>query len=260
MLNAKLVPLAVWDGKTGDGPGGTSSFVAFWEDKKYGVEVIPLSPPRRAAPLNRPGRDGKQYLRSYEEITVSRGQHTIKTMMFADIVGYSKIPEKQLEKFVGEVLGRVSVLVAEGPERPVLTNTWGDAVYLVFDETDEAGRFALKLRALFGQKEKPKQNLPRADDLPAELNVRIALHTGPVLLCVDPILRQMTFTGSHVSHTARIEPVVEKGEIWTSGAFAAHAAIAELKGKSLGFGFDYLGEVDFAKNYGRYPLFRLRRS
>jgi len=23
------------------------------------------------------------------------------------------------------------------------------------------------------------------------------------------------------------------------------------------FGFDYLGQIDFAKGYGRYPLFRL---
>jgi hypothetical protein len=32
---------------------------------------------------------------------------------------------------------------------------------------------------------------------------------------------------------------------------------SEGQTKRRRFGFDYLGQIDFAKGYGRYPLFRL---
>ena len=96
--------------------------------------------------------------------------------------------------------------------------------------------------------------------LPGGLNVRVGLHTGPVLLCVDPVIRQMTFTGSHVSHAARIEPVVEAGEIFATEAFVAFVEIARSNGETIPFHGDYLGQIDFAKGYGRYPLFRLREG
>jgi hypothetical protein len=94
------------------------------------------------------------------------------------------------------------------------------------------------------------------------MDLRIGLHTGPVTLCVDPVIRQITFTGSHVSHAARIEPMVREGEVWATEAFMSYATIANHARKQRGeetleFGFDYLGQIDFAKNYGRYPLFRL---
>jgi hypothetical protein len=76
------------------------------------------------------------------------------------------------------------------------------------------------------------------------------------------VIRQITFTGSHVSHAARIEPMVREGEVWATEAFMSYATIANHARKQRGeetleFGFDYLGQIDFAKQYGRYPLFRL---
>ena len=65
-------------------------------------------------------------------------------------------------------------------------------------------------------------------------------------------------SSSHVSHASRIEPVVEKGEIYATEAFVAFVEIARSNGEHVGFDCDYLGQVDFAKGYGRYPLFRLR--
>jgi hypothetical protein len=32
---------------------------------------------------------------------------------------------------------------------------------------------------------------------------------------------------------------------------------SQKRGNQRWFGFDYLGQIEFAKNYGRYPLFRL---
>jgi len=131
-------------------------------------------------------------------------------------------------------------------------NTWGDSLYLVFDYLEEAGRLALKLR------DTVSQTNWQAVQPSARVSACISLHTGPVVLSVDPVIRQMMFTGSHISHAARFEAIVQLGEIWASEAFAAHTAIAGLEKKPIGFALDFLGQIDFGKGYGRYPAYRLR--
>ncbi len=42
-LETNLVPLAVWDQKPGDGPGGTASAVAHWRNLGQDVQVIDLA-------------------------------------------------------------------------------------------------------------------------------------------------------------------------------------------------------------------------
>lgn len=243
-LDLRVVPLALWDGERSSN-GGPARFVRCWESLGYKVErvEVPSSasiiPRSAAAPATPP---------------VQGGRPTIQTMLFADVVHYSTIPEHQLANFAPRFLGLISRLIEETGDRPICSNTWGDAIYFVFDEAVQAGRFALRMC------ERIKAADWAAEGLPAGLNLRVALHTGPVLMCVDPIVRQITFTGSHVSHAARIEPKVVPGEVWASEAFAAQVAIAEKRNpdRESGIRLDYLGQVDFAKNYGRFPLFRLR--
>jgi len=189
--------------------------------------------------------------RADESVTVSRGQETIKTMLFADVLGYTKIAERELEFFPTRFLAKISTLIDYAPQRPILANTWGDAIYLVFDDVIAAGQFAIKLSELV------RNTDWAAEGFSNKLDLRISLHTGPVMLCVDPIVRQMTITGSHVSHAARIEPKVNPGEIWASESFAAHSAIESLE-RVPGYELEYLGQVELAKNYGSYSLFRLR--
>jgi class 3 adenylate cyclase len=251
LFDAELLPVSVWDGQPGDGNGGTSHFVSFWQAKGQRVEIVKLpsfGSPESAPP---PVLQTEPEECPDESITVAHGKETIKTMLFADVLGYTKIPERELEFFPTRFLASISKLLDHSPQRPILANTWGDAIFLVFDDVIAAGEFSLQLRDLVVQ-----TNWVTAG-FSTNLNLRISLHTGPVLLCVDPIVRHMTITGSHVSHAARIEPKVEPGEIWTSESFAAQSAIAALE-RVPGYELDYLGQVELAKNYGRYSLFRLR--
>src|SRR5258706_1375889 len=250
-IGSDVTPVAVWDGKRGDGLGGTSSFVHFWRSRQCPVEIIDLS---RISGISAMEAPQEQQSFAFDEVKVSQGQQAVKTLLFADVVGYSKIPEEQIEYFAPEFLGMISQLISQ-PPRPVLTNTWGAAVYLVFDDPVAAGTVALRLlRAV--------QSGTWRTYLTAKMDLRIGLHTGPGTLCVDPVIRQITFTGSHVSHAARIEPMVREGEVWATEAFMSYATIANHARKQPGeetleFGFDHLGQIDFAKQYGRYPLFRL---
>ena len=57
-------------------------------------------------------------------------QQDVKSMLFADIVGYSKLTEAVIPIFVREFLGRVSEIVSSSPHAPISVNTWGDAAML----------------------------------------------------------------------------------------------------------------------------------
>ena len=171
-------------------------------------------------------------------------------MLFADIKGYTKLSETQIPAFVHHFLGHVASTMDAMKRPPIVKNTWGDAVYCVFDHVSDAGIFALKMRDLVRVTDWRKMGLP------SDLNIRVALRAGPAYPCFAPILRNLTFMGSHVNRTARIEPVAEEGQVYASQAFAALAAADEVKA----FNCDYVGLVQLAKKYGSIPVFLVRQA
>jgi class 3 adenylate cyclase len=78
---------------------------------------------------------------------------------------------------------------------------------------------------------------------------------GPVFPAHDPILDEPSFIGSHVSRTARIEPVTPPGAIYVTEPFAA----ALVLGGREEFPCEYVGHMPAAKDYGRLRMYRLRR-
>lgn len=235
-LGLEVKPLVAWDGTPG-GPGGTGDFVLCWRSLGHEVSVIPCpAEDRLTAGINNANRKPPGPL-----------HHEVKTLLFADVVGYSRLTETQVATFVTTVLTDISRMVASSPHPPIFVNTWGDALFMVFDSADCGARFALELTARF------KQYDTTALGLPSDLSVRVALHCGPVLVGPDPVVRAIAFNGSHVSRAARIEPVVQPGAIFASEEFAA-AATMEAPGA---FHFENLGNVELAKNWGPCRLYSL---
>ena len=71
----------------------------------------------------------------------------------------------------------------------------------------------------------------------------------------DPVSGVLTFLGSHVSRTARIEPVTPPRAVYVTELFAAALELAG--GEDLAC--DYVGHMPAAKDYGRLRMYRLRR-
>ena len=89
---------------------------------------------------------------------------------------------------------------------------------MVFDDARDAAHYALELSALVNGTDWT------AHGLPANFNLRIALHCGPVYCGRDPVTQAPLFTGPHTSRAARIEPITPPGQVYASSAFAAVAA------------------------------------
>jgi class 3 adenylate cyclase/tetratricopeptide (TPR) repeat protein len=263
-------PMVLWDGEPGRGAGGTESFLAFWRDQLQQQAIVldlPAATGGRIKLASRRKEDRSERAIMHQEV---------KTMLFADIVGYSKLTEHVIPEFVETFLTRVSQLAADSKHAPLHINTWGDAIYAVFDFAHDAGAFGLELTEMIkeGEKDWLQKGLyweepPTAKEGPIKkpLNIRIALHTGPVFMHYNPVLRQLGFTGSHVSRAARIEPVTKPGEVFASEEFAALAELgAEIERRSSGEGqasgarfvCDYAGSMHLAKGYpGRYRIYRV---
>jgi class 3 adenylate cyclase len=248
-LETDVIPLAVWNGEAGDGPGGTASTVDRWRALGYKVELI----------------DPKESLRNEDsELTVStdrpslaptpEGPRTerpeIVGIMFADVKGFSKLKEEETGLFVQHFLGMVADLVAKSPHPPALKDTRGDGLYFVFPSVADAGEFALDLS------ERVKNTNWASKRLPKELSLRIGLHAGPVYRCTDPVTQLPNYIGTHIVTAARIEPITPPNCVYASQAFAALASAIQTKT----FQFDYVGQTPLAKGFGTFPMYSVRRT
>ncbi len=241
-----IVPLAIWDETPGQ-PGGTAAFCQFWKEQ-LGIEPRIITPPlaevRSAAP--------RRSYPSTQRAQTSTLHQSVKSMLFVDVVGFSSLPEASMPAFIEKFLNSISELIAASPHAPHSVNTWGDALYAVFDFVHDAGRFAVELNEMVENKKEEWM----AADL-GSLQIRTGLHAGPVFLHHDPILRRLGFSGAHVNRAARIEPVAAPGEILASEEFAALAAISP----ACGFSVEYATTASLAKNYpGMHRLYRVVRD
>ena len=53
------------------------------------------------------------------------------------------------------------------------------------------------------------------------MGLRLGVHFGPIFPVDDPVLGRRGFMGSHVSRTARLEPVTPEGSVYVTEPFAA---------------------------------------
>jgi class 3 adenylate cyclase len=88
------------------------------------------------------------------------------------------------------------------------------------------------------------------------MNLRIALHAGPVYEFDDPITSNRNYGGTQVSRAARIEPIAPPGQVYASEAFAAMSATKRTRN----FTCDYVGQTPMAKGYGTLPMYHVRRT
>ena len=248
-LETKLIPLAVWDGNPGDGPGGTADNVARWRELGWDVEIIEVG--YSHAP-------GKRVKRSRASVTNAPAERKgecpsefaieIRALMFADFEGFSRLSDTEVPRFVAHCLGLVGRLAAESPHKPMIKNTWGDGLYMVFANMRDAGGFALELCDAVAQTPWQEKGLP-------PMRLRIGLHAGPVFRCTDPVTQRCSYIGAHVSRAARIEPVTPPGQVYASQVFAALAADEGV----TEFRCDYVGQTSLAKKYGTYPTYVVLR-
>lgn len=265
-LDTELVCLALWDGKAGDGTGGTASSVKRWRAAGRRMEIIDVSeileahgvgarPVEICSPAPSPAPSAMpeacELAGPANPGDADRGfVPAVVGLLFADVSGFSRLNEEELPRFVQHFLGKVAERIGALPRPPLLTNTWGDGLYFVFQGVAEAGEFAMDLNRAIRETRWEEHGLPEG------LSLRIALHAGPAYACMDPVTRRPNYLGSQVTMAARIEPVTPPGEVYASGAFAALARSDGVDRFTCG----YVGRLPLAKGYGTIPMYVVHRK
>ena len=239
-LGAEPFMLAVIANSSPTLAGGTMESLYHWENMGLRAERIDLRSQHSGG--------HSHHHTPTEEMNPWHGKRLVKTMMFADMVGFSKIAEDAAPSFMVHFLSKVADVIARSPRQPTFRNSWGDGLFLVFDSVLDAAEFALTLR--YAVKKQDWQQV----GLPAETSIRIGMHTGPVYPWFDPIISQDNFFGSHVNYAARIEPITAPGAVFVSEQTAFLLA-ASGNGR---FRCDYLGEKILPKHAGVWRMYRLR--
>ncbi|HXY42679.1 MAG TPA: adenylate/guanylate cyclase domain-containing protein [Acidimicrobiales bacterium] len=240
-LDSHVRQLAIWDGQPAKGDSGTAAAIATWLRAGGAATIL--------EPITGPTTQGSR-ARERDARRATEGSRLLRCLLFADVRGFSKLTDSELPGFATHVLGAVSRVVEHHAESIEYQNTWGDALYAVITDAKAAAACALELQEGIG-----RIDLQTAG-LPSQLAMRLGAHYGPVLAVWDPVLNRRTFMGSHVSRTARLEPVTPPGAAYVTEHFAAALRLASADD----FACDYVGHMPAAKDFGRLRMYRLRRS
>jgi class 3 adenylate cyclase len=260
--------LTVWDGNNTHLVGGTAHNISRWPDPKR-LRVIRTENLLKSLSVPQVRLEDTELrlpiaaTTSTDRASSSR-KRVIKTMLFADVVGYSVLQDQYMPFYMYEFLERIAVRLKEATSKPEVITTWGDAIFVVMSGAIPLTEYAFALL-----------NAVCATDwtdlgFPAQMNVRIALHAGPVFEGIDPIIGKPNFYGSHVNRAARIEPVTVPGCVYASEQFAAlltseqcfleHDSARSGKTQASSFVCEYVGTLSLPKSFGSQATYHIRKE
>jgi class 3 adenylate cyclase len=237
-LDASARQIAVWDGGPARGDAGTAVDVATWARHGYAATIIP--------PIDMPPSGIPAEIARTDAETSGR---VVRALLFSDIRGFSKLTDEQLPRFARHVLGALAGALDRHEAAIEYRETWGDAIYVVLTDPASAAACALDLQDAMESLDLAALRLPE------HLALRLGGHVGPVFRVRNPIMGSGGFMGSHVSRTARIEPVTPAGEVYVTEQFAAALELEDSP-----YASDYVGHLPAAKEYGNLRMYRLRRG
>ena len=249
-LESEPLLLAVVDDASERRSGGSVDLLASWQALGLRAECIDICALRQAAPATSSSQQTHSEPAPAAQLRANALRREVRTMLFADMVGYSRLSEEDTPSFLAHFLGAIADIVAQAEAPPEFVNTWGDGLFMVFNDVAVGASFALQLRDAVARCDWTERGLPPGT------NIRIGMHTGPVFRAFDRLIARQNYFGSHVIRAARIEPVVAPGAIYVS---AELAFILAARG-SPDFATDYLGTVPLAKGHGAGILYRLRNG
>jgi len=239
-LQTEVKQVAVWDGETASGAAGTYADIQSWQLQNH--DAILLSSVN-GEHLSAPAKQAIVYTE------LDNSQRRAHAMLFGDVKGFSKLNDEQIPAFVKQLFGALAEVLESFDSSILSTNTWGDGLFVVFEDALSASQCAIALQEAM-------QNIDLGDaGLPSHLALRLGVHYGPIYELEDPVLHRTNYFGAHVTKAARIEPITPEGEVYVTRQLAAELALNNSE-----FTTEYVGIMPTAKKYGDMPMYLLRAS
>lgn len=219
-----------------EGPGNaTKPHIQSWRDAGYNSTHISVNPRTGSSQAPQPMSERGRFL---------------ATMLFVDVAGFGALNDSQVMKFLEVCLLPITQKIEEYDLKPCHRASWGDGIFLVYDDPVTAANAALDLQGTFGALDFESAGLP------PDLKLRIGGHFGPATIRTDPITSNLSVYGSQVSYAARIEPDTLPGSVFISEAFAAALRLYAAPE----FRTYYTGKRILRRNTPAIRLFNLSRK
>jgi class 3 adenylate cyclase/tetratricopeptide (TPR) repeat protein len=256
--------MAVWHSRTDSIPGGPADFIDRWTnistlhlvdldelgENDGNVDKIDLS-------LVQPQR----FSLTFDPFISKSPDRVIKSMMFSDLSGYSKLQDEHIPSFL-DFLEKLNGAIEKIGVSLESLNTWGDAVFAVASSALKIADFGLRYCDII-------ENLGKKyPEFPFPIKARISLHSGPVFLAQDPFIKKINFYGGHINRAARLEPVTAVGQVYATQQFVAllygetNDEHNEFTQKGLKYyerySTEYVGTISLAKSFGQQEVYHLR--
>jgi pilus assembly protein FimV len=270
--DSEPILLTVWDQVESEEKGGTHFIKKNWpkDNKSISInlkELLKVSPSCDTDPKQEDQQvslEDNTNIKSEQENnqedprvdTNNEGKRVIKTLLFSDIAGFSKLEEGQYTQFVRNFLKEISKKLAQYSDDLDFVNTWGDAIFAAMSENNVI-KMADYAFSLLEAAQKTLENYP----LLSQLNLRIALHAGPVFEETDPITGKPNIFGCHVNRAARLEPVTELGQIYATEQFAALLTVKQsAQDSDTNYACHYVGNLQLVKGFGDQVVYRIIKN
>ncbi len=250
-LDFPKAALAVWDGRLGDGGGGTADAVSCWCKAKIPVHVIHPMVASNDGPVSGVLSDEI----SGRSIPFDRTQTALPTeyrtsvcaILHVYFASYFALRESEHYAFRETVLNGMANTLAVTSYPPASRYGFGPDYVFAFDSPRAAGIFAGEmLRAI-------TEAISGSTELAIEVP-RFCLHAGPVQLMVNPVLNQYSHEGATLTRAGRVVRHLEPGSVYCTEAFAALAALDA----TTDFRFEYAGTKTYTEEPGQDRLFSVR--
>lgn len=256
--------MAVWHSRTDSLPGGPVDFIDRWTNIStlHLVDLDELSENPGGAEKIEPKLIQKQQTSlTFDPFIARSPERVIKSMMFSDLSGYSKLQDEHVPSFL-DFLGKLNAAIEKIGMSLESLNTWGDAVFAVADSAIKIADFGLRYCDII-------ETLGRKyPEFPFPIRARISLHSGPVFIAEDPFIKKMNFYGGQINRAARLEPVTAVGQVYATQQFVAllHGETNDERNEFVQMGLkyyeryatEYVGVIPLAKSFGQQEVYHLR--
>ncbi|MFO1246653.1 MAG: tetratricopeptide repeat-containing protein [Alphaproteobacteria bacterium] len=236
-LATTVCQLAIWNGQPAKAVATAAAEVAKWSGLGLASVIIP--PSGEAYRLTQAPSPPPDHI-SPDVVP--------RAFLFADVRGFSKLPERHMELFVQTYMAGLAQAIEPFGGDIDYRATAGDGIFLVFRTPALAAACAIAM-----QERSESFDLDH-HGIDVHLQLRIAVHYGPCHPIHDPILKKDSFAGREIIRAARIEPVTPPGEIYVTEQLASALFLAGAKDWRC----DYVGIQPTAKGFGNFRMYSIK--
>jgi len=249
--------LALLDSETIAKIGGTQSCIDQWKLLKHPFEIINLGDIRSTTPskmssankINNEKLIGttsrfKKHNTIQADLNYTR---TMKTQIFIGLVGAERSLQKRNPDILFHFLTMLMQFIADEKYQPVHKDSLGNGLNIIFNDANEAANFALNIRNKYYKYNWAEYGIQDT------MEIKIAIHSCPVLVRTDPLSNMKNFYGSQVLFASHMEKSTAPGSICISEQTAV------LLVQYTQFYCDFIGESSLHQINQKIRLYRLHK-